>query len=209
VKREFHIEQSAHHPCLLSPHALSLTIECFAILKADQTQYSNKIHEFFCLNVSLSSERRKAMPMAERRADVVWEGNLTEGKGTITRVTSGALPELPITWASRSTERAEGRTSPEELIAAAHASCFAMALGGDLNKNGTPPTRLDVSAVCTLDRVDGRSTIVSMDLDVRGKVPGIDRAKFEEIANGTKLGCPVSRALQGNVEIRLKTSLEG
>lgn len=148
------------------------------------------------------------MPMAERRADVVWEGSLTEGNGMITKVTSGALPELPVTWASRSTERAEGRTSPEELIAAAHASCFAMAFAGDLNKNGAPPERLNVSAVCTLDRVDNKSTIVSMDLNVRGKVAGIDNAKFVEIANGTKLGCPVSRALQGNVEIRLKATLE-
>jgi osmotically inducible protein OsmC len=147
--------------------------------------------------------------MAQRRADVVWEGNLTEGKGVITRVTSGALPELPITWASRSTERAEGRTSPEELIAAAHAACFAMALSGDLNKNGTPPDRVNVSAICTLDRIDGKSTIVSMDLDVRAKVPGIDQAQFEEIANGTKQGCPVSRALQNNVDIRLNAQLEG
>jgi osmotically inducible protein OsmC len=147
--------------------------------------------------------------MAERRADVVWEGNLTEGKGTITKVTSGALPELPVTWASRSTERAEGRTSPEELIAAAHAACFAMAFAGDLSKNGTPPERVNVSATCTLDRVDSKSTIVSMDLEVRARVSGIDQAKFEEIANGTKLGCPVSRALQGNVEIRLNAKLDG
>ena len=147
------------------------------------------------------------MPLAERKANVTWEGNLTEGKGTINSVGSGAFGSLPVTWASR-TERSDGKTSPEELIAAAHASCYAMQFSNVLNKNSTPAQRLDVEALCTLDRVNGAATIVSMDLDVRGQVEGLDQEGFERLANDAKLGCPVSRALQGNLEIRLTATLE-
>ncbi len=148
------------------------------------------------------------MPLTERTAEAFWEGNLTEGKGMITRVTSGALPELPVTWAARTTDHTEGKTSPEELIAAAHASCYSMAFANTLNKHGHPPERLNVTATCAIDRVDGKTKIVSMNLVVKGRVPGIDQATFEEIAREGEQGCPVSGALRNNLEIKLEAYLE-
>jgi osmotically inducible protein OsmC len=147
------------------------------------------------------------MPTAQRRAQVVWEGNLAKGSGRLT-VGSGAFPEQGITFASR-TEQPDGKTSPEELIAAAHAGCYAMALSFGLSQAGTPPTRLSVSAVCTLDRADGGFRITTMELEVEGQVPGIDQAQFEQAAQQAKEGCPVSQALHNNVDIRLKTRLAG
>ncbi|MBF6590420.1 MAG: OsmC family peroxiredoxin [Ktedonobacterales bacterium] len=144
--------------------------------------------------------------MAERQAQVIWEGNLTQGNGKITSG-SGALGELPVTWAAR-TERADGKTSPEELIAAAHAACFAMAFSNTLNTAGSPPQRLMVTAVCTLDRVDGKLKITTMDLEVTGTVPGLDQAGFERIARQAEQGCPVSNALRNNVEIRVNAHLD-
>jgi osmotically inducible protein OsmC len=141
---------------------------------------------------------------AERRADVVWEGSLIEGSGTITKTGSGALPELPVTWASR-TESPDGRTSPEELIAAAHASCFAMALSHALAQAGNAPERLETSA--TLTFVPGTGITKSV-LTVNGRVPGIDESAFREAAEGAKDGCPVSGALKGNVELTLDARLE-
>jgi lipoyl-dependent peroxiredoxin len=141
---------------------------------------------------------------AERRADVVWEGSLIEGSGTITKTGSGALPELPVTWASR-TESPDGRTSPEELIAAAHASCFAMALSQALAQAGNAPERLETSA--TLTFVPGTGITKSV-LTVNGRVPGIDESAFREAAEGAKDGCPVSGALKGNVELTLDARLE-
>jgi lipoyl-dependent peroxiredoxin len=141
---------------------------------------------------------------AERRADVVWEGSLIEGSGTITKTGSGALPELPVTWASR-TESPDGRTSPEELIAAAHASCFAMALSHALAQAGNAPERLETSA--TLTFVPGTGITKSV-LTVNGRVPGIDESAFREAAEGAKEGCPVSGALKGNVELTLDARLE-
>jgi lipoyl-dependent peroxiredoxin len=141
---------------------------------------------------------------AERRADVVWEGSLIEGSGTITKTGSGALPELPVTWASR-TESPDGRTSPEELIAAAHASCFAMALSHALAQAGNPPERLETSATFTF--VPGTGITKSV-LTVNGRVPGIDESAFREAAEGAKDGCPVSGALKGNVELTLDARLE-
>jgi lipoyl-dependent peroxiredoxin len=140
----------------------------------------------------------------ERRADAVWEGSLMEGSGTITSTGSGALPELPVTWASRA-ETPEGRTSPEELIAAAHAACFAMALSHALAQAGNPPERLDTSATVTFEPGTG---ITKSALTVRGRVPGIDEAAFKEAADGAKDGCPVSGALKGNVELTLDARLE-
>src|ERR671921_264941 len=106
------------------------------------------------------------MALAERRAEIVWEGDLLRGGGKFT-VGSGAIEEMPITWASR-TERSHDKTSPEELIAAAHGACFAMALSNVLAEGGTPPERLEISAVCTFD-VDNVS-VASVDLDIRGSV---------------------------------------
>lgn len=145
------------------------------------------------------------MAVAERQAQVIWEGNLTQGNGTITSG-SGALGELPVTWASR-TERSDGKTSPEELIAAAHAACYAMALSNTLNTQGTPPQRLEVRAVCSLDRVEGKMKITTMDLAVTGTVPGLDQAGFEDVARKAEQGCPVSNALRNNLEIHLTATL--
>jgi osmotically inducible protein OsmC len=141
---------------------------------------------------------------AERRADAVWEGSLIEGSGTITSTGSGALPELPVTWASR-TESPEGRTSPEELIAAAHAACFAMALSHALAEAGSPPELLETSATVTF--VPGTG-ITKSALTVRGRVPGIGEDAFQQAADGAKDGCPVSGALKGNVELTLDAMLE-
>jgi osmotically inducible protein OsmC len=144
------------------------------------------------------------MAMAERRAEVVWEGNLARGSGRFT-VGSGAMGELPVTWASR-TERSDGKTSPEELIAAAHASCFAMALSNVLDEGGTPPERLQINAVCTFD-VE-KVKVSSVDLDIRGRVPGLDAEGFQTAIEQADQGCPVSNALRGNVDIRVNASLD-
>jgi osmotically inducible protein OsmC len=125
------------------------------------------------------------------------------GSGTIDRVGSGAFGPLDVTWASRAEEPA-GRTSPEELIAAAHASCFAMALSHALGEAGNAPERLSVSATVTF--VPGTG-ITRSALDVEGSVPGLDEAAFLEAAEGAKEGCPVSGALKGNVELALTARL--
>lgn len=147
------------------------------------------------------------MIKAERRAEVVWEGNLIQGSGKVVSVGSGALRELPITWASR-TERSDGKTSPEELIAAAHAACYAMAFSHTLAQAGTPAERLMVSAVCTFEQVETGFKITTMDLDVRGKVPGLDEAGFEKAAQQAEQGCPVSNALRNNVQIHVNAHLD-
>ena len=147
------------------------------------------------------------MPNAERRAQVSWEGDLIKGHGTIVSTSSGALQDLPITWASR-TERPDGKTSPEELIAAAHAECYAMGLAHGLAQSGTPATKLDVNAVCTLQLSASGLKIQSMDLTVNGNVPGIDAATFEKAAQVAEQNCPVSNALRNNLEIRVHATLE-
>ena len=144
------------------------------------------------------------MALAKRRAEIVWEGNLPRGNGKFT-VGSGATGEIPVTWGSR-TERPDGKTSPEELIAAAQGSCFAMALSNVLDEGGTPPERLEISAVCTFD-VD-EVKVSSVDLDIRGRVPGLDAEGFRNAVEQANEGCPVSNALKGNVDIRLKASLD-
>ncbi|MGH2973895.1 MAG: OsmC family peroxiredoxin [Solirubrobacterales bacterium] len=145
------------------------------------------------------------MPIALREAEIIWEGPLASGTGTLSGA-SGAIGELPVTWASR-TERPNGKTSPEELIAAAHASCFSMALALVLGENEAPPERLAVSAACTLDEVDGAPRITAVELNVRAKVPGLEQAGFEDnVARAADL-CPVSNALRGNVEISVRGEL--
>jgi len=143
------------------------------------------------------------MATAERRAEVVWEGDLPRGGGRFT-VGSGAIDEQPVTWASR-TERSDGKTSPEELIAAAHGSCFAMALSNVLAEGGTPPERLEITAVCTFD-VD-EVKVSSSTLDIRGYVPGMDAEDFQNAVERAEQGCPVSNALRGNVEMRVNATL--
>jgi osmotically inducible protein OsmC len=146
------------------------------------------------------------MPQAERRAQIVWEGNLIQGHGTITTTSSGALKDLPVTWASR-TERPDGKTSPEELIAAAHAECYAMGLAHGLATSGTPVKQLKVDALCTLNLSQEGPKIQSMDLTVEGDVPGLDQAAFEQAAQVANQRCPVSNALRNNVEIRVHARL--
>ncbi|TCJ19683.1 OsmC family peroxiredoxin [Rubrobacter taiwanensis] len=146
------------------------------------------------------------MALAERRAEVVWEGGLARGTGRLTGG-SGALGELPVSWPAR-TERPDGKTSPEELIAAAHAGCYAMALSHVLEGRETPPERLEVSAVCALDEIPDGVKISRVDLSVRGRVPGITAEDFRSAAEEAEQGCPVSNALRGNVDIRLEASLE-
>jgi osmotically inducible protein OsmC len=145
------------------------------------------------------------MPLKENRAEVVWEGGLQDGAGRL-NVASGAFPELPMTFAAR-TEGRERTTNPEELIAAAHATCYAMALSHHLGQNGTPPQRLQVSATSALDRVEGGLRISAIELDVAGEVPGLDPADFERLAKEAEQRCPVSNALRGNLDIRVKTRL--
>jgi osmotically inducible protein OsmC len=145
------------------------------------------------------------MATAERRANVVWRGTLFQGSGTLDLVSSEAVQGLPITWASR-TERPDGRTSPEELVAAAHASCFAMAFSNTLAEQGNEPEELNISAVCTFDA--DQLKVTSSVLDVHGKVPGLDAEGFQNAAEQAEQGCPVSNALRGNVDIQVNASLD-
>jgi|FLYL01.1.fsa_nt_gi osmotically inducible protein OsmC len=147
------------------------------------------------------------MALQERKATCVWEGDLRAGAGRL-RVGSGAFPELPVTFSAR-TEAADGKTSPEELIAAAHATCYAMAFSNTLAQAGKPPERLEVEAVCSLDRVEGGLKITTMRLTVRGRVPGAEAGEFRELAATAEQRCPVSNALRGNVDIQVEASLEG
>jgi lipoyl-dependent peroxiredoxin len=144
------------------------------------------------------------MPIAERTASSTWEGDLAHGNGLVTGA-SGALGELPVTWASR-TERSEGKTSPEELVAAAHASCFSMALSHGLTQAGNAPEKLEVSANVTLDQRDGAPTVTTSELTVTGTVPGLDQTGFEQAAADAGKNCPISRALAG-VEITVNATL--
>ncbi len=141
--------------------------------------------------------------MTDRTANVTWSGSLMEGSGTIESVSSGAFGPLEVTWASR-TEDPEGLTSPEELIAAAHAACFSMALSHGLAEAGTPAARLDTSATVTFIPGTGITRIA---LVVRGSVPGIGATEFAEAAAAAKEGCPVSKALAAVPEITLDASL--
>jgi lipoyl-dependent peroxiredoxin len=140
----------------------------------------------------------------DRRAEVTWQGSLTDGSGTIRSTTSGAIGEQPVSWAARSEDATGGKTSPEELIAAAHASCFSMALSSGLAKAGTPPEELRTSATVTFQPGEG---ITKVALTVEGTVPGIDEAAFEAAAQTAKENCPVSKALAGVPEITLEARL--
>ena len=142
--------------------------------------------------------------MADRTAAVTWSGSLLEGSGVIESTGSGAIGGLEVTWASRSEPDESGRTSPEELIAAAHAACFCMALSHGLAQAETPPARLDVKATSTFVPGEG---ITQMKLDVTGTVEGIEEAAFLQAAEAARDNCPVSMALKSNVEILLDARL--
>lgn len=145
------------------------------------------------------------MAIAERSAQTTWEGSLARGNGTI-RPDSGAFSPLPVTWAAR-TEAPGGKTSPEELAAAAHSSCFAMALSLRLGERKAQPERLTVSATVTLDEVDGRPTVVSSAIDVRARVPGLDAAGFQAAVDEAAALCPISRLFAG-AKIDVTAALE-
>src|SRR5687768_1603464 len=136
---------------------------------------------------------------AERRAQTIWEGDLARGSGTFT-VGTGSIGPQEVSWNAR-TEDPGGKTSPEELLAAAHSSCFSMALSGALARAGTPPRRLETQAVVTFDKVGDGWKVTRSALTVRGDVPDADEQAFRAAAEDAKENCPVSQALKGNVEL--------
>ncbi|TMB55554.1 MAG: OsmC family peroxiredoxin [Chloroflexi bacterium] len=144
---------------------------------------------------------------AIRTATVTWQGDLASGAGTVSSGSSETFRDLPVSWSSR-TEQPEGRTSPEELLAAAHASCFAMAFSGNLGRNGTPPEHLHIEAEVTFDKVGDAWSVVSSSLTVIGRVPGSSEEAFQAAAEAAKDGCPISRALAGNVALSVDATLE-
>ena len=140
----------------------------------------------------------------DRRAEVTWNGSLLQGSGRIDSVTSGVLDSEPLTWKARAEDAPGGTTSPEDLIAAAHAGCFAMALSHGLAEAGTPADELRTSATVTFQPGEG---ITKIALTVRGRVPGIDAPTFREQAEAAKQNCPVSQALAAVPEITLEAEL--
>jgi osmotically inducible protein OsmC len=148
------------------------------------------------------------MPRVQRDAIVTWEGNVARGSGTISGAT-GAFEGLPYSLATR-IERPDGKTSPEELLAAAHAACFAMSLASELTGAGSPPEHLDVRATVTLDEVEGGShQIVSSELLARARVTGVDRASFQELAERASGGCPLTALIAASAQVTVKATLEG
>ena len=149
------------------------------------------------------------MPLAHREATVVWEGTLGGGQGALQA--GGGLSGTPVDWASTD-DQADGTTSPEQLLAAAEAGCYAMTLALALTRRGTPADRLEVGASCELDRTgdedDHEYRITRVALDVRGAVPGLDEDAFAEIARHADEQCPISAALRGNVQVELTTVLQ-
>lgn len=145
---------------------------------------------------------------ATRRADATWSGDLASGAGEVSASSSGAFSALPVSWAAR-TESSDGKTSPEELVAAAHAACYSMAFSGRLGRAGSPPERLDVSAIVTFEKLEAGWKVASSALTVRGVVPGMSEETFKAEAELAKDGCPISGALKGNVELSVEATLEG
>ena len=143
--------------------------------------------------------------MADRTASATWHGDLFTGNGTVSAVTTGLFTDAGVTWASR-TEDPGGKTSPEELLAAAHAACFCMALSNELSSRGHPPASLETQATCTFKPGQGITTMV---IDVRAEVPGVDEAGFREGLDAAIDSCPVSNALKGNVDIQVDGALVG
>ena len=146
------------------------------------------------------------MPDITRTAESVWEGTLTEGSGLVS-VGTGVVKDLPVSWSAR-VEDPGGKTSPEELIAAAHASCYSMAFSLALTEAGHPPTRLRVSSTVTAVLSSDGLKVAKSHLTVRGIVPGLQNDEFAELARTGDAGCPVSNALRGNLEITIDAALE-
>ena len=146
------------------------------------------------------------MPLAERTAVSAWKGDLLKGTGDVSFGT-GAVNALPVVGLRASKTRRERSTSPEELLAAAQAVCYAMSLPNVLARGGHAPKSLDVTATCTFDRVDGQATITEMALTVRGSVEGMEALEFQAAADEAEQSCPVANAIRGNVEITLEAEL--
>ena len=144
------------------------------------------------------------MAAFERSAQVVWEGGLADGQGAVS-TGSGAL-QFPVSWPAR-VESPDGKTSPEELVAAAHAACYAMAFSHTLGTAGHPPEQLDVSAVVSAELGDEGLKVLASELTVRGRVPGLDQSEFERLAYDAEHSCPISNALRGSIEIRVNATL--
>ncbi|HUG47232.1 MAG TPA: OsmC family peroxiredoxin [Candidatus Limnocylindria bacterium] len=144
---------------------------------------------------------------ATRSATTIWQGDLLTGTGEVSSATSEHLRGVPVSWASR-TEDPQGRSSPEELLAAAHSACFSMAMSGRLAKAGHVAERLEVRADVTFEKREAGWAVAGSRLTVRGRVPGADEATFQEAAEGARDGCPISQALKGNVEISVEAVLE-
>jgi osmotically inducible protein OsmC len=149
------------------------------------------------------------MPRIVREAEATWEGTVARGEGTLTAASSGAFSGLPITLASRIGDP-EGKTSPEELLAAAHAGCFVTSLGSELARAGTPPERLDVRCRVTMDEVEGQGhRIVQSAIEARGVVPGADTASFAQAAAAADAGCPFSALVKASATVTITATLEG
>jgi osmotically inducible protein OsmC len=144
--------------------------------------------------------------MPSRTARTAWNGGLQDGSGQVELSSSGA-GTFDVSWPRRTGDSADGVTSPEELLAAAHSACFSMALSNEVARAGGTPQSLEVTAEVTLDRSGGAPTITTIALTVRGEVEGLDAAGFEQAAQAAKAGCPVSRALTG-VEITVDAALD-
>lgn len=142
---------------------------------------------------------------AVRTATVTWNGDLASGEGSVT-AGSGVFTDIPVSWPSRI--EPQGPTSPEELLAAAHAACYAMAFSGGLARRGSPPEHLHVEAEVTFDKVGDGWGVTSSRLTVLGHVDGISETDFEAAAQDAKDGCPISSALKGNLEITVDATLE-
>ena len=145
--------------------------------------------------------------MPSRTSRTAWNGTLQEGSGQV-ELSSSKAGTFDVSFPKRAAEEAGGTTSPEELIAAAHSSCFAMALSSEIGKAGGTPQALEISAEVTLGQQDGAPTITKIHLTVHGEVEGLDAAGFEKAAQAAKAGCPVSKALAGVGEITLDASLD-
>jgi osmotically inducible protein OsmC len=158
--------------------------------------------------MSMAEENIRNKAQAESTATAVWQGTLLDGSGTITESGSGSFGNLPVTWAARTTESHSDQTTPEELLAAAHATCYAMAFSHALAQAGSPAEQLEVKATVGFDPKAGGGFEVSFShLDVTGTVPGLDQAGFAALAREGEAGCPISNALRGNVQIILHAKL--
>ena len=148
------------------------------------------------------------MPRVQRQANVSWEGNVARGSGTLSGAT-GTFDALPFSLASR-VEKVDGKTSPEELLAAAHAACYAMSLAGELAGVGTPPEHLEVNATVTIDQVeDGSHRIVSSELLARARVTGTDQETLERLAQTASEGCPFTKLIEASANVTVTATLEG